>query len=295
MKFLITTILLLLGTSTFACDVCGCSVAGNTLGVLPHYQRSFVGLRTYFQHFENVNPLYEDENIHDYFIQNNLWGRYALGNRWQIIGALPYKINHRTFNNQTLTGIGDASLTANYSIVNTIDSVKSFRQHLMIGTGIKLPTGNFMKEMLFQDIPANFRLGTGSTDLLFNAIYTVQVQGFIFSTNANYKLTTENQDRSYKFGNQLSVMSFFAYQQRWNSLVIQPYIGINYEQIKKDEHYDYAQVGTGGQATFSLVGLEAAYSKYSLGINWQRAISENYADGEIKNRGRFMASLTYIF
>lgn len=295
MRILITVVVLLLTTSTFACDICGCSGAGNTLGVLPHYQRSFIGLRTFYQHFENVSPLYENDNFQDYFIQNNLWGRFAFGKRWQLIGVLPYSINHRTFNNQTLNGIGDASILANYTIINTIDSMKTFRHHLMVGSGVKLPTGDFMAEELFQDIPANFRLGTGSLDVLLNMVYTVQVQGFIFSANTSYRLTTENQTRNYKFGNQFNGMAFLAYQQRMDNWAFQPYIGASFEYLEKDKHYDYEQVGTGGNATYSLVGVEAAYNQYSFGVNWQMPLSQNYADGELENRGRLMASFTYLF
>lgn len=295
MRVLITAITLLIATSTFACDICGCSGAGNTLGILPHYQRSFIGLRTFYQHYENVSPLYEKDNIQDFFIQNNLWGRYALGKRWQLIGVLPYNINHRTFSNQTIHGIGDASVLANYTIVNTIDSTKTFRHHLMVGTGVKLPTGNFMEEELFQDIPANFRLGTGATDALFNIVYTVQYQGFVFSTNLNYRLTTENQTRDYKFGNQFNGMVFLAYQQRKENWAFQPYVGASFEHLKKDKHYGYEQLGTGGAATYCLVGVEAAYNQYSFGVNWQMPLSQNYADGELENRGRIMASITYLF
>ena len=295
MKSLFTAIALLIATSSFACDICGCSGAGNTLGILPHYQRSFIGMRTFYQHYENVNPLYEGDNIQDYFVQNSLWGRFALGNRWQLIGVLPYNINHRSFNNQTLHGIGDASLLANYTIVNTIDSMKTFRHHLMVGSGVKLPTGNFMADELFQDIPANFRLGTGSIDALFNFVYTLQYQGFIFSANANYRLTTENQKRNYKFGNQFNGTGFLAYQQRMDNWAFQPYIGAGVEYLEKDRHYDAQQIGTGGNAIYSLVGIEAAYNQYSFGVNWQMPLSQHYADGELENRGRIMASFTYLF
>jgi hypothetical protein len=298
MRIFLAAISLLIVTSASACDICGCSSAGNTLGILPHYQRSFIGFRTFYQNFENVNPLYEADNIQDYFIQNNLWGRLALGNRWQLIGVLPYNINRRSgqvFNSQTLHGIGDASILANYTIINSIDSMKTFRHHLMVGTGTKLPTGNFMADELFQDIPANFRLGTGSIDALFNMVYTVQVQGFIFSANASYRMTTENKTREYEFGNQFNGMAFLAYQQRMENWAFQPYIGASFEQLEKDRHYDYEQVGTGGHATYSLVGVEAAYNQYSFGVNWQMPLSQNYADGELENRGRIMASITYLF
>lgn len=295
MRILLTAITLLIATSTFACDICGCSGAGNTLGILPHYQRSFIGFRTMYQSYQNVNPLYENDNIQDYFVQNNLWGRVALGKRWQLIGVLPYNINHRTFNNQTLYGIGDVSVLANYTIINTIDSMKTFRHHLMVGTGAKLPTGDFMADELFQDIPANFRLGTGSFDALMNMIYTLQVQGFVFSANANYRLTTENKTREYKFGNQFSGTAYLAYQQRMDNWAFQPYIGASFEHLEKDKHYDSSQIGTGGNASYGLVGVEAAYNQYSFGVNWQMPISQNYGDGELENRGRLMASFTYLF
>ena len=295
MRILITAILLLIVSSTSACDICGCSVSGNTIGILPHYQRSFIGLRTFYQHFENVNPLYEDDDIQDYYLQNNLWGRIALGQRWQLIGVLPYRINHRTFGNQTLNGIGDVSLMSNYTIFNTIDSSKSYRHHLMVGTGLKLPTGDFMEDALFQDIPANFRLGTGSVDVLFSLVYTIQIQDFILSMNSNYQLTSTNSARDYRYGSQFNTMTYVAYQRLYDKWAFQPFVGISYEYINKDEHYQYEQIGTGGQATYSIVGVETVYQSLSLGVNWQLPLSQNYADGEIISHPRLMASIAYIF
>lgn len=295
MKIITTIVALLLATSAFACDVCGCSGAGNTLGILPHYQRSFIGLRTFYQSYENVNPLYEGESLRDYYVQTNLWGRYAFGKRWQIIGVLPYNLNHRSFDNSTLQGIGDASVLANFTIINTIDSTKAFQHHLMVGSGAKLPTGDFMEDELFADIPANFRLGTGSLDALFNAVYTLQYQGFVLSMNMNYRLTTENKTHSYQFGNQTNVTTYLAYQKRQANWAFQPYLGVSLEHLQKDKHYGVAQHGTGGKAVYSLVGVETAYKQYSFGVNLQMPISQTYSDGELENRGRIMASLTYIF
>lgn len=295
MKIFSMLLLMLVTTSTFACDICGCSGAGNTLGILPHYQRSFIGLRSFYQSYENIDALYEGDNLKDYFIQTNLWGRYAFGKRWQVIGVLPYNINHRTYNNQTLKGIGDASVLANYTLVNTIDSMKTFRHHLMLGTGAKLSTGDFMEDELFADIPANFRLGTGSFDALFNMVYTLQYQGFVFSANANYRLTTENKTRSYKFGNQTNVTGYLAYQQRMQNWAFQPYAGASFEHLEKDKHYDIEQHGTGGKAFYGLVGVEAAYNQYSFGVNYQAPISQSYGDGELENKGRLTASFTYLF
>jgi hypothetical protein len=297
MKILTTFVALLLATTTFACDVCGCSGAGNTLGILPHYQRSFMGLRTFYQRYDNVSPLYEADGIQDYFVQTNLWGRYTFGKRWQVIGVLPYSINHRTgqAHNTTLHGIGDASVLVNYTLWNTIDSTKKVQHHLMVGTGAKLPTGDFMEEELFEDIPANFRLGTGSLDALFNVVYTLQYQGFVFSTNASYRLTTENKTRSYQFGNQANVIAYLAYQQRRANWAIQPYLGASFEHLQKDTHYNAAQHGTGGQAVYGLAGVEAAYHQYSFGVNWQTPLSQNYGDGELENKGRLTASFTYLF
>jgi hypothetical protein len=295
MKFITTIVALLLGTSTFACDICGCSSAGNTLGILPHYQRSFIGIRTLYQSYENVNSLYEAGSIQDYFIQTSLWGRYTFGKRWQVIGVLPYNVNHRNYDNATLHGIGDASALVNFIILNTMDSTKVFKHHLMVGTGAKLPTGDFMEEERFADIPANFRLGTGSFDALFNIVYTLQYQGFVFSANANYRLATENQARSYKFGNQANITGYLAYQQRKENWAIQPYLGVSFEHLQKDTHYYAAQHGTGGKAVYGLAGVEAAYNQYSFGVNSQMPISQNYGDGELKNKGRLMASVTYLF
>ncbi|MEL6844639.1 MAG: hypothetical protein AAFP02_15620, partial [Bacteroidota bacterium] len=72
--------LLLLGgsISLHACDVCGCSSGNLSLGLLPYYQASFVGVQGQYNAFR-----YRDYATQDRFYVANIWGRWYPHARWQ--------------------------------------------------------------------------------------------------------------------------------------------------------------------------------------------------------------------
>ena len=92
-----------------SCDACGCSVSSGGLGLLPQMQYNFVGMRwqrTVFRSHEGYDK--GNETI-DQFDQLELWGRYYLGNRFQLAAVVPYKMNTRTGVNTLpfeLSGLG---------------------------------------------------------------------------------------------------------------------------------------------------------------------------------------------
>src|SRR5690606_7301085 len=129
------------------CNVCGCGVGTNHHGILPQFQKNFVGVRyhnkTYRSHLGMEHAaMYSNEH----FQSVELWARFYPAKRVQVFAFLPYKINERTEGSDVLRlrGIGDASVSVNYSLINTYDSaLATLRHNLMIGGGVKLPTGNF--------------------------------------------------------------------------------------------------------------------------------------------------------
>ena len=79
------------------------------------------------------------------FNSTELWGRFYAGKKFQLFAFVPY--NHFKQIETGVTtieqGIGDITLAANYTIFNTADDLsKDFKQTVLLGGGVKLPTGN---------------------------------------------------------------------------------------------------------------------------------------------------------
>ena len=100
MKLKIITVFsfLLISFSSIACDICGCGVGTYYMGILPEFNKRFVGLRYQYSSLQShLGPngertaLTEDEQYHI----AELWGAYSIGNRFRVMAFLPYNFNRR--------------------------------------------------------------------------------------------------------------------------------------------------------------------------------------------------------
>jgi hypothetical protein len=123
-----------------------------------HSFRHFVGKEEQYErqntgggHDENGNELGNAVNIYSHALDLNF--SYGLSNRLQLNGTLPYVHNERsqvlrqtspevdTFRYSVYAeGIGDMRLGLNYW---AFDPATARDANLMVGVGIKIPTGNF--------------------------------------------------------------------------------------------------------------------------------------------------------
>ncbi|MEM7657990.1 MAG: hypothetical protein AAF399_17830 [Bacteroidota bacterium] len=289
MKFFLIALTLLLGLifPASACDLCGCSTTGNGLGVLPQYQASFVGMRWQMAGFRY--PAYHTQ---DRFQQAEVWGRFYPGRRVQLMGFVPYRWHTRQAEDGSLShahGLGDASVMARFSVIHSPDSVKTgFRHTLLVGGGIKAPTGAWQSHQA-ENLPANFQLGTGSWDALLNAQYQVRWNAWGFSPQMNLRRNYTNPI-DFRYGDQLAAgITAYAWvnSPRW-SWIWMPYLGWNGEWMGRDVNKEFYQTDTGGQGQYLSLGSEFFTRKLATGINCQLPVSQSYGGGEIIAQPRLM-------
>src|SRR6478736_3420439 len=216
-KITLTILILSITFSSFACPFCGCGVGNFYLGLMPDFQKRFIGLRYQYIPYETNIKGDEGQFSKDYYHTIELWGGINLGKRWQLLGFIPYQINYQNTDDgkKTLSGISDVSALANYKLLDKtkMGEGKSTSQQLWIGGGIKLPTGKYQidpnnPETEIGDV--NSQAGTGSVDFMLNASYNVRINKIGFNTSATYKINTENKE-NYQFGNRFNVSSFVFY------------------------------------------------------------------------------------
>lgn len=306
MKKIFLILLILAGTGRLhACDICGCGVGGNYIGILPDFKRKILGLRYRFNSVQThlgtggtATYLTTRERFH----VAELWGGWTIAKNFRLMATLPYNFNEKT--NQGVTknknGVGDISLSSFYQLLSKKTAVSRSRllvQSLWLGSGIKLPSGKYdTGDKTGGTQNSNlFQLGTGSTDFMFYSMYDIRLQDWGLNVNGNYKLNTGNK-YDYSYGNKFSLSTQLYHKfSLGNKSNIAPNTGLLFESSTKDTDNKIVVDASGGNIVTGTIGTEFSYKKVMLGFNWQVPISQNLAAGIIKagNKAMFHAAIGF--
>ncbi len=123
-KIFLLLLLFLHFVPTFACDICGCGVGGNYIGLLPDFNKRFVGLRYQFNQLTtqldvqgNRSVLTTDEK----YQSMELWGAWNIKEKWRILTIIPYNFNEKfTEGNNSLRrkhGLSDLVIHGYYQVL----------------------------------------------------------------------------------------------------------------------------------------------------------------------------------
>lgn len=305
LKLYIFLTLMSITLPSFACDICGCGVGSYYIGILPEYNKRFIGLR--YQHkslFTHLGPQGQKTPLTatETYQTTELWGGWNFGQKWRALAFIPYNFNSRTTIDEkgSKNGIGDIALMAYYNVVNSSTSTgnKLLVQSLWLGAGIKLATGKYEpnERLASSESPNNFQLGSASTDFSFNAAYDIRLQDIGLNLNINYKLNTENK-YDYRYGNKLSLNTLFYYKFRIaHTLTVAPNTGILFETADRDiENQKYEVASSGGYSQSFVTGAEIAVKNLSIGANYQFIQNQKLADGRALARNKLMVHLSIPF
>jgi hypothetical protein len=281
-----------------ACNVCGCGVGNYHYGILPQFGKNFLGMR--YRHASYVSTLDEshmDSYSYETFQTMELWGRFYPMKKIQAFVFVPVNFNERREGAgvKSLTGLGDIVISANYNLMNTYDSTNSFLKHnLLVGAGLKLPTGEFREIENGLTVNQNFQLGTGSVDFLFNVIYTVRHKNIGLNTELSYTVTTTNKDE-YRFGNtaRTGITAFYIF--RKGVFTLMPNIGVSGEFFKDNKQFGQPFPDTSGWAALCSIGLETYYRKVAVGFSYSRPGKQALFNEKVEANDRVSAHLTFMF
>lgn len=285
-----------------ACDICGCSLGGNYFGILPLYNKNFVGFRwsqAKFHSYIGPTQYLAAQQSDDTYQKVEVWGRYYITKRIQLFAFIPYMYNDMRGTDQVVfaQGLGDINLMANYVILNTGEEKSDFKHILIGGGGVKLPTGKFNLEDKGKIINRNFQMGTGSLDFNLNAVYTVRYKKAGINLETGYKINTRNR-HDYIFGNQYRASGQIFYWQKFGPISVLPHAGMNFEQAAMHKDGNIIQTNTGGTAWLASGGMDFYVNRFTLGLNYQEPAAQHYNSdktADITSKGRWTASLTFNF
>jgi len=299
-KYLIAiTILFFTATQSSACEICGCGVGNYYIGLLPQFKSHFIGLRYHYNKFNTRLVSDPSQYSKDFYQTVELWSGWNIGKKFQLLAVLPVNFNHQESDEgvSNLKGLGDAIMLMNYKLfdINSkTNSGKNINQQLLLGGGLKLPTGKFEIDPNNPDVAseANMQLGSGSTDILIDGMYNLRVGKIAVTTQANYKISSTNKD-DYRFGNKFSANSFISYGFNAKATTISPNFGLLFENTAESKLQSSKIDLTGGSLLQGALGVEFGFKKMSIGFNTQLPIAQDFAENQTKQKVKGMVHVTF--
>ncbi len=300
MKQFVSAMLLgFLTTSAYACDICGCAANAFSVGMLPNSKHHFIGMRSTLRWFES-QPAPDGHGYRgvssQFFTTTELFGRYKIGQRFQIQAFIPYVFNRKTDSvTTTIQGLGDVVAMGNFVFIDNMDSLnRNFRHSGTIGLGVKAPTGTFFK-LGFEEI--NMLPGTGSVDVITNLNYSVQYKNFGLQNETGFTYKTSNKYK-YRFGNALSISQVVFY--RWDvneDLKIIPQVGMNYMHNWKDTKNGVLSEDTfnGGDIYSGQVNLFVLYRNIGVSVQVFVPVYQRLNRGYVNQKTMLRAGVNYFF
>ncbi len=295
--------MLLTGQLVLGCDICGCASGGTFSGIYPQFESNIIGLQYNQQRlthpFTPLNFNGDSRVLRDDYHQYTLWGRFFVKPRVQVLAFLPVSQNIRreTERNTSIDGISDLTLMANYTVINTGDSLyPRVKQALLLGGGVQLPIGKYQQRdenMLI--LPPNFQVGTGAFSYILHANYTVRYGQLGINMDYQYRINDENE-RTYRFGNSHALVSnlFYKFKAGKNAALL-PSAGISYEHYARDTEFGREKETTGGDFLFANLGVDYVVKRYFLRAFVQQPLSQNLPMAQPSTGPRFGVSVSLVF
>lgn len=288
-------------TAAQACDICGCGVGNNYIGILPDFQKHIVGLRyrsnSMLTHI-GAGGTSTYLTAKEIYRTMEAWSGWNLGSNFRLMAAVPYSFNERqnATGKSNKSGLGDITLSGYYQLLNNRQNLNSnlLIQSLWLGGGIKLKTGAYNPaDKSSSNSNVNlFQLGTGSTDFILSGMYDIRLQDAGINVSSHYKINTANKF-DYRYGNKFSLNAQAYYKLRINNkLMIAPNTGVQVERSQTDIDKDISVSASGGNLAMATAGVEIAFAKIAIGANMQIPLAQNLANGIAQAKKRVMVHVS---
>ncbi len=108
----------------------------------------------------------------------------------------------------------------------------------------------------------------------------------------NYVIKTQN-DKNYRFGNQLNYSGTLFYLSERASYSIVPQVGLAGEIYENNYQLGQKVRNTAGSILFSKIGFEMGKDKFSAGINVMLPLSQNLNGGNLESTYRLSLNVNY--
>jgi hypothetical protein len=288
--------------SSQACEICGCGNNNFQIGLLPHFQKGFMGLRYTTSHFKSTMSDDPSEYSRDYYQSVELWGGYQF-KKIQLMAFMPYLMTKKISDDGKVNsnGVGDLILLGNYRLLSTMRTneslSKTIRNEFWIGGGIKLPTGVNRIDTQQTDFNLgdfNSQPGTGSIDYLVNITHNFLWNNSGVVTNLSYRFNGENKQH-YHFGNRVYLTSSYFRSFKISKITIKPFAGINILKNAVNQFNGDTITGSDGYSVNGSVGINTVFGKMGIMATTFIPISQDMYNGQTKLQSKVTLGLTFSF
>lgn len=195
-------------------------------------------------------------------------------------------------------GLGDIVLLAQYQAASEGKrlAAKKLQQRLVMGTGIKLPTGTFRKGGYDGQLRPDLQNGSGSIDFITTANYVFRSKSWGLTTMLTYKINTANKD-GYRFANNLNADLRGFWFKEFKRLALAPSSGFWLEHAGSNTSTASNPEGpTGGLFVFGALGLDVFKGNWGLNLLWRHPILQRIVVNEqFANDTGFQVGVKYAF
>lgn len=296
-------IILLTGSYSYACNVCGSSGGNQYLGLLPQGRQNFIGVQYLHRGFTSEHPGHDEyapsEFSKEKYNSVQLWGRCYVSKRIQILAFVPYISNIKwgSSGRTVVNGFGDISLIANVNLLVPVQTAE-WKHQLQAGAGIKLPTGSYDNNSIIssEGLP-NMQPGTKAWDFSFNANYTLRKERLGCNIEGAYTITTANT-YDYKYGNKVSAGMLTFYQMKQKAMTFLPQAGFKLDLTSADyDQYSYKWTNdmTGGQQLYAVAGIQAYYNEVGFQASYHQPIYQHFASGLVNAKYKVETGIYFLF
>ncbi|NIJ45562.1 hypothetical protein FHR24_002030 [Wenyingzhuangia heitensis] len=276
---IIFTLLILISTNTYACDVCGCG-SSNSSSFANVLGGNYIGFSYNYMYFQYIQKTADPDFplAEDHVNTVSVSGQYHITDKIQINATIPYRFNNRykASGNISNSGMGDISV---YGLINVLHSESN--HSLKLGAGLKLPTGKFDLQNSSLNQTSAAQLGTGSLDILLPVQYYYTNNQWSFNASAMYFIKGTNDDE-FKYGDQtqVNVSTSYVFPVATN-ISLAPSVGVSYDHFLASERFDIVDSRTKGYMTNASIGVQMETAHLILGVNTQLPIAQNLIDNEV--------------
>jgi hypothetical protein len=285
----------------------------SSLGVLHRY-RSFNGYQSFNQsshffpkgagiltggpdrgqpgsHSHNGNP-----TDFEVYRTTEIRAKYFIHQRVELNAFVPYVQNTTQYNQSrtTLAGLGDINLFAGVHVLRKIE-VAGVQQRLVLGGGLKLPTGHYYRtNSEGVRYPLLYQTGTGSVDYFGYINYMAGYKKLGISITSSYKLNGQNYYHE-SIANSTAHFAnlFYRYNlnQDWN---INPSVQFFYEYTKGEKLNGELTHEHKMNNALLGPGLDIYYKNAGVNLAFQLPIYEEDT-GHPASAGRLVLGFSYNF
>ena len=280
----------------------GCDMCSLYMGLHPNQVKNGISLKYRHSLYETSSAHVHNGVVHSTNPQTRTfqtieaWAQLNLSRKMQVVVMLPFSMNsveEKGLIMDAYNYIGDVQGLFRYQIYKT-ESKNEVVSRVVIGVGLKAPTGRYNINSNSGYLDQHIQTGTGSWDLIYNTGYLLKYKKISFNEEILYRMNTEN-NLNYRFADRFSSNSTLYYTMGNETISIIPSLGYLLEFAKEDLLNDQAVTNTNGTSHYMVTGVDSYYKNLNFNLNFQKAFVENLRDTQTSNTYRFIVGLGVNF